>query len=93
MDNKDYTISKDKITIDVQDWYWCPKHIMGGKFDAIYMNHPVNNKDEWDEEKLRKRENYKKGRYKHIRYDENQLEIAEVENPHFFFTDAVCTLH
>ena len=34
--------SKDEITRDDQDLYWCPKHKMEGKFDGMYMNHPTN---------------------------------------------------
>ena len=32
--------SKDNITRYGQDWYWCPKHDMEGKFDVMYMNYP-----------------------------------------------------
>ena len=31
--------SKDEITRDVQDCYWCPKHKMEGKFDGMHMKH------------------------------------------------------
>ena len=31
--------SKDKITRDGRDWWWCPKHMMDGKFGGVYMNH------------------------------------------------------
>ena len=27
--------SKDHITRDGQDWYWCPKHNMEGKLDVM----------------------------------------------------------
>ena len=47
--------SKDKITRGGQDWYWCPKHKMEGKFYEMYMKHTANKHDEWVEEKLKKR--------------------------------------
>ena len=43
--------SKDKITRYGQDWYQFPNHKMEGKFDGMYMYHPTNKHDEWDEEK------------------------------------------
>ena len=42
--------SKDKITGDVQDWYWCPKHKSEGEFHEIYMNRPSNKNEEFSEE-------------------------------------------
>ena len=48
--------SKDKITRYGQDWYWFPKHKMKGKFDGMYMYHPNNKHDEWDEENQINRE-------------------------------------
>ena len=41
--------SKDNITRDGQDWYWCPKHNMEDKFYAMYMNYPSKKHDEWAE--------------------------------------------
>ena len=51
-----FKTSKDKITIDGQYWYWCPKNNMVGKFDEMYKNHPSNKHDEWYEENQRNRE-------------------------------------
>ena len=48
--------SKDKITRDGQDWWWCPNHKMEGKFDGMYMNHPPNKHGEWSKGKHSKRE-------------------------------------
>ena len=42
--------SKKNITRYVQDWWWCPKHKMEGKFDGMYINHPSNKHNEWAEE-------------------------------------------
>ena len=40
-------------------------------FYGIYMKHPTNKHGEWDEEKNRKIEAYKRGRYQRIRDSEN----------------------
>ena len=44
------------------------------------MNHQANKHDEWAEEKNRKIEAYKKGRYQRKRNCETQMELVEVEN-------------
>ena len=39
-----------------------PQEQDGREIDEMYMNHPDNKNGEWDEEKQRNREAYKKGR-------------------------------
>ena len=48
-----------------------PKHKTEGELYGMYMNHPSNKNDKWDEEKRRKREAYKKDIYQRTIYGEN----------------------
>ena len=34
--------SNDNITIDDQDWHWCPNHNIEGNCYGMYTNHPAN---------------------------------------------------
>ena len=43
--------SKDKITTHGQEMYCLPNHIMEGKFNGMYMNHPANKHDELSKKK------------------------------------------
>ena len=43
---------------------------MEGKFDGMYMNHPANKHDEWDELKNIKIEAYQKGRSQRTMFGE-----------------------
>ena len=52
---------------------------MEGKFDGIYMNHPTNKHDEWDEEKNIHREAYKRAGPRVKGMVKNQVEIVEVK--------------
>ena len=27
------------VTRDEKTWYWCPKHVLLGKFDGLYVTH------------------------------------------------------
>ena len=35
-------------------WYWCPKHVVPGTYDGLYVTHKPEDHDEWK----RKRDNW-----------------------------------
>ena len=45
--------SKENITRESQDLWWCPNHNIEGKFDGMYMSHLANKHNEWVKTKQR----------------------------------------
>ena len=32
-------------------WYWCPRHVVQGKYDGLYVTHKPEDHDEWQKKK------------------------------------------
>ena len=37
--------------VDGKTWYWCPHHKREGLYDGMYVTHPPDKHDEWQERK------------------------------------------
>ena len=49
------------LKIDGVQYWWCPKHVLKGVFDGLYMPHrPGKEHDEWAAAKKKRQEEYKK---------------------------------
>ena len=51
----------DSKKVDGVQYWWCPKHVLKGVFDGLYMPHkPGKEHDEWEAAKKKRQEEYKK---------------------------------
>ena len=62
-------------------------------FDGMYMNHPGNNHDEWHEVNHTKKTPKRMSVPIEQGIVKTQLEIVEVENPHYVLTYEVCIFY
>ena len=46
-----YLMEKKKV-VDRKMWYWCIHHKMEGVYDGIYVGHPEDDHDQWEERKI-----------------------------------------
>ena len=47
------TVQGGKITVDGEDWNWCPHHVAPGKFKGLYYkDHDKNTHPEWKEKRM-----------------------------------------
>ena len=37
----------DSIERDGKKWHWCPKHVVPGTYDGLYVTHKPEDHDEW----------------------------------------------
>ena len=41
------TKSSDSLEREDKTWDWCPKHVVPGKYDGLYITHPPEEHDNW----------------------------------------------
>ena len=40
------TKTEEEIEKDGKTWYWCPRHVVPGKYDGLYVTHKPEDHDE-----------------------------------------------
>ena len=47
----------DTKVVDGKTWYWCPRHVLEGVYDGLYVTHPPGDHDAWADRKRNWRKN------------------------------------
>ena len=39
--------NEDTLEKDSKTWHWCPKHVVPGEYDGLYVTHKPEHHDDW----------------------------------------------
>jgi len=50
----------DMVERDGKNWWWCPKHVLPGKYDGLYVTHKPEDHEDWLKRKEERRAKFSK---------------------------------